>query len=214
MKIRFQWRPSRLPSLLLWAEGFFILVACLALGFCALVYFEAGLYQAYETRQFDHPPPLSANVPRKALPGDSVSVLRTEIPAGSPISRIESLRIGLSAVVVEGIKPRSLRLAVGHIPGTAFPGEPGNIGIAGHRDTFFRQLRDIREDDVITLTTPGRSYEYSVESTQVVDPTDVQVLDGSNQPILTLVTCYPFYFVGPAPQRYVVRARQVAIRQQ
>lgn len=113
-------------------------------------------------------------------------------------------------MVVEGVKPRSLKLAVGHIPGTALPGEPGNVGIAGHRDTFFRGLRRIRARDTITLTMPYGSYQYSVESTQIVDPTDVQVLQASSEPILTLVTCYPFYYVGPAPMRFVVKARQEA----
>lgn len=113
-------------------------------------------------------------------------------------------------MVVEGVKPRSLKLAVGHIPGTALPGGPGNVGIAGHRDTFFRRLRGIHTRDKITLTMPYGSYQYSVESTQIVEPTDVQVLQTSNEPILTLVTCYPFYYVGPAPKRFVVKARQEA----
>jgi sortase A len=190
-----------------WAERFFLLVACLTLGYCLLVYSESGLYQAFETRRFENALPLSPTSHGGALrvePTPSHVALQ-----GSPISRMEIPSIGVSVMVVEGVKPRSLRLAVGHIPGTAFPGEPGNVGIAGHRDTFFRRLRDIRAQDVITLRMPNGSYQYSVESTQIVDPTDVQVLEGSGEPILTLVTCYPFYFVGPAPLRYVVRARRL-----
>lgn len=94
-----------------------------------------------------------------------------------------------------------------------FRAKPGNIGIAGHRDTFFRRLRDIRAQDMITLPTPYGSYQYSAESTQIVDPTNVQVLEASSEPILTLaklVTCYPFYFVGPEPRRYSVWARQIS----
>jgi sortase A len=219
MKIHIQLRDprySRKQLFLVWAQRFFFLVACLTLGFSALVYFEAGLYQAFETRQFEKVEKVarqaSIDAPRPTLERDDPgAVAHIEMPDGSPISKMEIPRLGVSVVVVEGVKPRSLRLAVGHIPGTALPGERGNIGIAGHRDTFFHKLQDIREVDLITLTTPGRSYLYFVESAQIVDPTDVQVLQSSNEPILTLVTCYPFYFAGPAPQRYIVRARQMAI---
>ena len=211
MIIRIQWRRSRYVGkqrLLVWAERLFLLFACLTLGYCLLVYSEAGLYQAFEARRFDNTLPLSP-----ALHGGASRV--EQIPSsvalqGSPISRMEIPSIGVSVVVVEGVKPRSLSLAAGHIPGTALPGEPGNVGIAGHRDTFFRELRDIRAQDLITLTMPNGSFQYSVESTQIVDPTDVQVLQASNEPILTLVTCYPFYYVGPAPKRFVVKARQEA----
>ncbi|HWB87205.1 MAG TPA: class D sortase [Bryobacteraceae bacterium] len=130
------------------------------------------------------------------------------VQPGSPVSRIEIPRLGLSVVVVEGVRPRDLKLAAGHIPGTALPGEAGNIGIAGHRDTFFRKLGTIREHDRILMTTLRGTKLYSVESTEIVDPTEVQVLDHSAEPILTLVTCYPFYFVGPAPKRFIVRARE------
>ena len=216
MKIHMQWRDprySRKQWLLVWAERSLFLVACLTLGFCALVYFEAGLYQAFETRQFEKVARQASIDPsRPPLERDDPgAVAHIEMPDGSSISKMEIPRLGVSVVVVEGVKPRSLRLAVGHIPGTALPGERGNIGIAGHRDTFFHKLQNIREDDLITLTTHDRSYLYFVESAQIVDPTDVQVLQSSNEPILTLVTCYPFYFAGPAPQRYIVRARQMAI---
>jgi sortase A len=102
-----------------------------------------------------------------------------------------------------------LRRAVGHIAGTALPGQTGNIGIAAHRDTFFRPLRNIRRDDVITLTTLGGEYHYRVVSTKIVDPNDVAVLNSDGKEILTLVTCYPFYFIGSAPNRFIVRAARV-----
>jgi sortase A len=198
----------RKQRLLVWAERLFLLIACLTLGYGLLVYSEAGLYQAFEARRFD-------NLPLSPAPHGGASRLE-QIPSsvalqGSPISKMEIPSIGVSVVVVEGVKPRNLKLAVGHIPGTALPGEPGNVGIAGHRDTFFRRLRDIRTQDMITLTMPYGSYRYSVESTQIVDPTNVQVLEGSGEPILTLVTCYPFYYVGAAPKRFVVKARQEAV---
>jgi sortase A len=98
----------------------------------------------------------------------------------------------------------------GHILGTALPGDTGNIGIARHRDTFFRALRNIRCNDIITLSTPRGEYRYRVVSTKVVSPSDVAVLDSDGNQILTLVTCYPFYFVGAAPSRFIVRAERVA----
>jgi len=109
-------------------------------------------------------------------------------------------------MIAEGTDGKTLRRAVGHIPGTALPGQQGNIAIAGHRDTFFRGLRNIHKDGEITLTTLDGSYLYRVDFTQVVQPEDIAVLDHSDDAILTLVTCYPFYFVGPAPKRFIVRA--------
>jgi len=112
-------------------------------------------------------------------------------------------------MVAEGIKPHTLARAAGHIPGTAFPDEPGNVGIAGHRDTFFRKLSEIHVDDVITLATPVGSFKYTVEWTRVVAPSEVDVLRSTNSAVLTLVTCYPFTYLGPAPQRFIVRARRL-----
>jgi sortase A len=130
--------------------------------------------------------------------------------AGSPLGRIEISSIGLVAMIMEGVDGKTLRLAVGHIPRTPLPGKPGNVALAGHRDTFFRGLRNIHKDDEITLTTLHGSYLYRVDSTEVVDPKDIKVLAPTVDNILTLVTCYPFYFVGPAPMRFIVRAHRVS----
>ena len=127
---------------------------------------------------------------------------------GSPLGRIEISTIGLAAMILEGTDDGTLRRAVGHIPGTALPGQEGNVAIAGHRDSFFRGLRNIHKDDEITLTTLNGFYRYRVDSTKVVEPEDIGVLDDSDVAILTLVTCYPFYFVGSAPQRFIVRAHR------
>ena len=113
-------------------------------------------------------------------------------------------------MIMEGVDGKTLRHAVGHIPGTPLPGQPGNVALAGHRDTFFRGLRNIHKDDEITLTTLHGFYRYRVDSTQVVEPQATEVLDNSVDDILTLVTCYPFYFVGPAPKRFIVRARRIS----
>ena len=205
MKIRLQWRKeggSAGHRFLRAAELVCFLAGLTALGYCTLVWFQAGFYQSYENRSFDAR--LKSAVP-SAAPAPHWTVTD-----GSPFGRIEIPRIRVSVMVVEGVKPRSLKVAVGHVPGTAFPGETGNVGIAGHRDTFFRKLREVRNHDAIRLTTLYGSYDYLVESTRVVDPGEVEVLGNSGEPLLTLVTCYPFYYAGPAPDRFIVRARLAA----
>ncbi len=122
------------------------------------------------------------------------------------VGRIEIPRLGLKAMILEGVSQRTLALAVGHIPGTALPGKEGNVGIAGHRDTFFRGLQGIRENDTILVTTRDGSFPYRVNSRAVVGPRDTRVLADSTEPSLTLVTCYPFRYLGPAPERFIVHA--------
>jgi sortase A len=126
--------------------------------------------------------------------------------AAGLIGSLEIPRLGLSAILMEGTTGKTLRRAVGHIAGTALPGAPGNVGVSGHRDTFFRPLRNIRENDIIALTTVNGEYRYRVVFTQVVRPDNVAVLNPTENEVLTLVTCFPFYFVGPAPYRFIVRA--------
>ncbi|PYT19870.1 MAG: hypothetical protein DMG57_43970 [Acidobacteria bacterium] len=126
------------------------------------------------------------------------------------VGRIDIPAIHISAVVLEGVSASTLRLALGHIPGTARPGDAGNVGIAGHRDTFFRGLSKIAKNDEIVLTTLNGSYRYRVESLSVVGPVETSVLEPSPQPSLTLVTCYPFHYIGPALQRFIVRAYEVS----
>jgi len=113
-------------------------------------------------------------------------------------------------MVREGIDRSTLQLAIGHIPSTALPGQAGNVGLAGHRDTFFRGLKDLRTTDEIRFSTPRGEFKYAVESVLVVEPDNVGVLAPSSENVLTLVTCYPFSYVGTAPKRFVVRARQVS----
>ncbi|MGD0922680.1 MAG: class D sortase [Terriglobia bacterium] len=209
----------RTQSFLRWSRYLFFIVGILALSYCAFVRLDARFYQAYQTWRFEralkgskpaidsveqlHPLPLPA-----LAEADRARVERAA-PEGSPLGRIEISSIGLTAMIAEGADGRTLRRAVGHIPGTPLPGQPGNVVIAGHRDTFFRGLRNIHKDDEITLTTLNGTYRYRVDSTKVVEPEDIAVLDHSADAILTLVTCYPFYFVGPAPKRFVVRAHRL-----
>jgi sortase A len=112
----------------------------------------------------------------------------------------------LSTTVLEGSDDATLRRASGHIEDTPFPGQPGNIGIAGHRDTVFRPLRHVRLGDTMNLTTADRVYHYRITKTLIVGPDDVYVLDPTDHPTLTLVTCYPFEFIGHAPRRFIVHA--------
>jgi sortase A len=128
----------------------------------------------------------------------------------SPIGRLEISRVHISAVVAEGTSQRVLSRAIGHAVGTALPGQTGNVTLAAHRDTFFRHLGDVRSGDIIDLKEPGHEYRYQVRFTAVVGPKDTWVLATTGKETLTLLTCYPFHFVGPAPDRFVIRARRIA----
>ena len=121
--------------------------------------------------------------------------------------RIEVPRLSLREFVAEGVDRKTLRLAVGHIPETAFPDEIGNVALAGHRDSVFRPLRELVVGDIVTLSTPRGVFEYVVESIVVVDPSRVDLIAHRTDQVLTLVTCYPFDFLGPAPLRLVARGR-------
>jgi sortase A len=202
-----------------------------SLGLCAGILAHIWFFQAYESWLFEQK--LSgepASVTEFLAQTVSFSTASPEVltisPAsgakphtlgfqgsggGSIVGRLEIPRLGLKAMVLEGVTPRTLALALGHIPGTALPGTTGNVGIAGHRDTLFRSLRGVRAGDVIELTTLEGSYEYRVKSYEVVSPRETSVLNDSPQPALTLVTCYPFYYVGPAPQRFIVHASRAAL---
>ena len=126
------------------------------------------------------------------------------------VGRLRIPRLGISVMVGEGTDERTLARAVGHVPGSAFPGEAGNIGLAGHRDTYFKKLARIRSGDHIRLTTADGDFEYRVFRTGVVSPHSTDVLRSAGEPLLTLVTCYPFHAIGPAPDRFVVQARAVS----
>ncbi len=131
-------------------------------------------------------------------------------PAPAPLAVLRIPKIRLDVPVLPGTSDRTLDRAVGYIEGTALPGTSGNLGIAGHRDGFFRGLQEISPGDSIVVETLERKDVYRVERTWVVHPEDVSVLAPAPTPGLTLVTCYPFYFVGSAPLRFIVRAVRVA----
>jgi sortase A len=142
---------------------------------------------------------------------------RTTIGKNSLIGRLAIPRLHLRAMVREGDSNDTLSLTAGHIPGTAFPWQGGNFSVAGHRDTLFRGMGDLRKNDLIQFDTLDTSYVYEVASTQIVEPEDVRVLKPGAYPELTLVTCYPFNYIGSAPERFIVKARElyrVSSRQQ
>jgi sortase A len=125
------------------------------------------------------------------------------------VGRIDIPRVHISVMVAEGTRSQVLRVAVGHVPGTALPGQTGNVALAAHRDSFFRRLGELKSGDLIRITVPGRQYVYSVRFTDVVGPNETWVLEPSTDQLLTLITCYPFYYTGPAPKRFIVRARRL-----
>jgi sortase A len=132
-----------------------------------------------------------------------------QLHTGELLGKLTIPSIGLSAVILEGDDDTTLRRAIGHIPGTSLPDGSGTVGLAGHRDTFFRNLGRLRPNEIIALETPGGTYHYRVASTSIVAPDSVGVLSPQSRPSLTLVTCYPFHYIGPAPKRYVVTAWRI-----
>lgn len=208
MKVTVRKEPLR--QILKWSQRALFACGILLLGYCGFALVDAWMFQRRESRDLDRllrdrraasevapqPPPAAPKAPPAAVVG--------------LIGRIEIPRLLLSVVVVEGVDKSSLRRAVGHIPGTALPGEAGNVGLAGHRDTFFRPLKDLKIEDEIRISTLRGVFRYQVVSLRVVDPDNVGVLASSGEKVLTLVTCYPFYFIGPAPKRWIVRARQMS----
>ena len=211
-----------------------LILALACLGDVAMDYSRARIFQAYQSWRFDRligykphsqmsmlmgwedhalssfmkEPVARLNQDRfhTNAPGTSGRRPVPRLPAGALVGRMEIPRIGISVMVLEGDGDGVLRKAVGHVPTTAFPGGPGNVVIAGHRDTFFRALRKIRKDDEIIFTTTQGIYNYQVGSIEKVGPQDVQVLEASLHPALTLVTCFPFDYIGLAPERFVVQA--------
>ncbi len=153
-----------------------------------------------------------------AAPAPTTSHPHINPPAGPPrfrekdglVGRLIVPRLHLSAMVREGTGEKTLGLALGHIPGTSLPGQKGNVGVAGHRDTLFRGLREIGKNDLIQFETFEGNYAYRVETTEIVKPQNVSVLNARDYPELTLVTCYPFHYVGSAPERFIVKARQTS----
>jgi len=193
--------PTRMQRLLHWSQRLFFLTGILALTYVAFTLLDARLYQVSAKRSLERQV--------QADNGHNAIRLQPVVKKGDVLGRMDIPRLGVSIAILQGTSSRTLRLGAGHIDGTSFPGEAGNSGIAGHRDTFFRGLKDIRRNDEVQLQTATGLFRYEVDWAQVVEPSDTTVLETSTvESTLTLVTCYPFYFLGPAPMRFVVRAHK------
>lgn len=190
----------------------FFTTGLLLLAFWVTASLESHAYQKSQGQRLDAMVPAAAaglsNAPASTAPFIATAA-RNEAGRTGLVGRIEIPRLKLSAIVSEGMDEPTLKRAVGHIPRTAFPGEYGNVGLAAHRDSFFRKLRGIRKSDLIRITTPDGTYSYAVDTIVIVTPEQVEYLYPTVSPVVTLVTCYPFDYVGNAPKRFIVRARQV-----
>jgi sortase A len=202
-------------------ERLLLAIAAMSLAWYATVHIEASREQAALSEELDRSRATLASPPPAAAPS-AKPIARSYRNAAPPrvakhasaapadlLTRIEIPRLRLSTIAREGIDLRTLRASAGHVPGSALPGETGNAAFAAHRDTFFRPLKHVREGDEIRVTTPDGVFTYVVSATQVVEPEDVSVLRATPTPTLTLVTCYPFDYLGSAPQRFIVSAQLV-----
>jgi LPXTG-site transpeptidase (sortase) family protein len=189
--------------LLRWLERLFVLVAIACAAWVYTTWRDAIEYQIWAKNELDH-------VDVHDLPVD-VSHVPTDIRVDTTLIGLLSIpRINMSVAVVEGDDAHALRLAVGHLPDTPLPWQEGNAAFAGHRDGFFNPLQNVRRGDEITLTTPRATLRYRVSMTEIVEPDDLSVLGPTGRADLTLITCYPFGYFGPAPQRFIVQAVKLA----
>lgn len=248
---RRQLAPPRSDSLRYVQVGLLIL-GCLSLGYYLYSLSNEYVYQAYQNWAFDQQIAgrtsvsftdfvrertpfafLAGGKPndKAAVSGEGTTTGKPAVPNGIPgmalptgalVGRVSIDRLNLSAVVREGVDAGTLSKAVGHVPKTALPGNPGNFAIAAHRDTLFRGLKDIQSGDLVKFESPTQTFTYKVLATKIVKPSDVSVLraDGGGlipptviagkDQLLTMITCYPFYFVGSAPKRFIVEGKLVS----
>ena len=194
-------------SLLRWLERGLLTVGVALAAWCAAVIVEARFHNSA-------PPPQTYGKLKVTqtliLPGDAGAKRTKPAPsAGVVIGKLEAPSVKMSTTVLEGSDDGTLSRGAGHIEDTPLPGEAGNVGIAGHRDTVFRPLKKIQVGDPLELTTADRLYRYRITKTLIVGPDDVYVLDPTKTPTITLVTCYPFEYIGHAPRRFIVQAELV-----
>jgi sortase A len=199
-------RRRRIVSRLRHLELVLLLTAIAALGRVVHEQVSSSRDQADWAQELETQLAATTGVPHAAPAAARDAAPRKRAEGAATIGRIEIPRLRLSAITREGADAATLRRAVGHVPSTALPGERGNAAFAGHRDTFFRKLRDVRKGDEIVFTTPEGELRYVVSDLRVVPPSDVSVLEPTEDPVLTLVTCYPFNYIGSAPERFIVRA--------
>ena len=187
----------------LWIEWLLLGIGIACLGWWGVTSFQATLYQHEQRAVFE----------RMRMPAPAVVNASTALPTGSLIGSLDIPRLRLSAVIAEGDDDATLKVAIGHLPDTPLPWQEGNSALAGHRDTFFRPLQHIRVGDELYVSTAHGNFRYRVQEAMVVGPNDVWVLDATERPTLTLITCYPFRYVGKAPRRFIVRADRISTAQ-
>lgn len=191
---------KRGQRLLGWIRRVLLMSGVLALSYVGLTLLDARIYQQRAQSTLERQ--ISAQDARET------TLPRSKAKEGDVLGRIEIPRIGLSVMVLEGTTSQTLQRGVGHMEGTALPGESGNVGIAGHRDTYFRGLKDIRANDEIQIQTAAGITQYEVDWIQITVPSDGGIVSSATKSALTLVTCYPFYYIGAAPERFVVHAHR------
>jgi sortase A len=200
----------RTKRILLWSHYLLFVAGLCAFAYCVIVTMEARHYQAWAREQLQEP---SSDLDALAMPPNPAEFSKhAPLPRSRGIAlvgRVEVPRIHLSAMIAEGATAPVLDRAVGHLPGTALPGQAGNTALAAHRDTFFRRLGELEPGDVIRIIDPRAEYSYRVTFTDIINPDETWVLQSASGETLTLITCYPFHFVGPAPKRFVVRAHRL-----
>lgn len=180
----------------------FIRMVLLAMLISGLGFLSFSIWANVQSQKFEDP---NGDILKKAA-WSALHPARRIVHRGEILGMLQVPRLSLTVPVVEGSDNESLYEGAGHIPHTAFPGHHGNAGIAAHRDTCFRPLRFIRPDDHIVITTPSGMYDYVVSGTEIVTPADGHVLHRTRSRSLTLVTCYPFFYIGSAPKRFIVHA--------
>ena len=202
-----------------WLQAGLLMLGLLLIAVWSLDALESRAFQSAASVGLDAAGREAATAPSNAPPCDGATGgLRPPEPPGQArderdvLGRIEIPRLRIHAIVAEGSDASTLRHAVGHVESTALPGAPGNVALAGHRDSFFRGLGGVHKDDLIRFETREATYAYRVAWTEIVDPRRVDVLAATATPSLTLITCYPFQWVGHAPKRFVVRAVLVGTR--
>jgi sortase A len=182
-------------------ERMLFILGLTCLAWCGVIIAKATWFQAEQRAVLSRMPPPVSHF------DDRLTSRSSQAP--SLIGELKIPRVKLSAIVVEGDDDDTLNVAVGHLPDTPLPWQDGNSALAGHRDTFFRPLKGVRTGDEIRLTTPHGHLRYRVERTRIVDPDDLSVLDRLPKPSLTLITCFPFSYIGNAPQRFIVQANRI-----
>jgi sortase A len=197
--------------------GLVLLLVCVAMRVDGLVMSRAAVW-SFEAHQSESPAaniadgkPVSSAHDFSLWSEKRVNAYKAALGMkfDAPLAVLSIPRIGVEVPVFDGTDELILNRGAGRISGTAKPGQPGNIGIAAHRDGFFRVLKDIRVGDRVELRAQNNEFLYTVDDIEIVLPTDVSVLRNRPNSSVTLVTCYPFYFVGDAPQRYIVHASMV-----